>query len=182
MRYISQQTEQEIEEENLRARQIRWPSFMPFFWFGLAAVCGPFAAEELDFPWYWWALLGSGAFLFAILRRKPSMSVQTVRRFPASLALAAFALTAMLYQLSLPQAEPKNLLYYHNKGNLAITALVVAPPEMKQNSLQVLVESRSLRAEDLAVREPEVKGKSPEEEETEKAGVAEEGTAEEEEK
>ncbi len=159
MRYISQQTEQEIEEENLRARQIRWPSFMPFFWLGLAAVCGPFAAEELDFPWYWWTLLGLGALLFAILRRKPAISVQTVRRFPATLALAAFALTAMLYQLSLPQAEPKNLLYYHNKGNLTITALVVAPPEMKQNSLQVLVESRALRAEDLAVREPEVKGK-----------------------
>jgi len=35
----------------------------------------------------------------------------------------------------------------------------VSPPEMKQNSLQVLVESRSLRAEDLAVREPMVKGK-----------------------
>jgi len=159
MRYISQQTEQEIEEENLRARQIRWPSFMPFFWLGLAAVVGPFAAEELNFPWYWWLILGVGSLVFAILRRKSSMSVQTVRHFPASLALAAFALTAMLYQLSLPQAEPKNLLYYHNKGNVTVTALVIAPPEMKQSSLQVLVQSRSIQVEEMILREPEVTGK-----------------------
>jgi len=156
---FSSQDEKEIEEENLRARQIRWPAFMPFFWLGLAAVLGPFAAEELNFPWYWWAVLVIGCLLFTVLTRKPHKSVQTVRRFPGALALAAFALTAMFYQLSLPQAEPDNLLYYHNKGEVNITALVVAPPEMKQNSLQVLVKSLSLRAEDLAVREPEVNGK-----------------------
>lgn len=156
---FSSQDKKDIEEENLRARQIRWPSFMPFFWLGLAAVLGPFAAEEVNFPWYWWTVLGLGALLFTFISKKPRVSVQTVRRFPAALALAAFALTAMLYQLSLPQAKPDNLLYYHNKGEVNITALVIAPPEMKQNSLQVLVESRSLRAEDLAVREPEVNGK-----------------------
>ncbi len=155
---FSSQDQLEVEEENLRARQIRWPAFMPFFWLGLAAVLGPFAAEELNFPWFWWAVLGLGALLFTVLTRKPHQSVQTVRRFPAALALAAFALTAMLYQLSLPQADPDNLLYYHNKGEVNITALVIAPPEMKQNSLQILVESRSLRAENLAVREPEVNG------------------------
>ena len=156
---FSSQDEKEIEEENLRARQIRWPSFMPFFWLGLAAVLGPFAAEEVNFPWYWWTVLCLGALLFTVLSKKPQVRVQTVRRFPAALALAAFALTAMLYQFSLPQAEPDNLLYYHYKGKVNITALVITPPEMKQNSLQVLVESRSLRAENLAVREPEVKGK-----------------------
>jgi hypothetical protein len=34
---------------------------------------------------------------------KPHKTVQTVRRFPAALALVAFALTAMLYQWSLPK-------------------------------------------------------------------------------
>lgn len=159
MRDFSSQDDKEIEEQNLRSRQIRWPSFMPFFWLGLAAVLGPFAAEELNFPWFWWAVLGLGALLFTVLTRRPPQNVQTVRRFPAALALAAFSLTAMLYLLSLPQAEPNNLLYYHNRGKVSITALVVVPPEMKQNSLQILVESRTLRAEDLAVREPEVKGK-----------------------
>lgn len=159
MIYFSSPDKQETEEEQLRARQIRWPAFMPFFWLGLAAVLGSFAAEELNFPWYWWALLVLGALFFTVLSIKPHKSVQTVRRFPAALALAAFALTAMLYQLSLPQAEPDNLLYYHNKGKVIITALVIAPPEMKQNSMQILVESRSLRAEDLAVREPQVNGK-----------------------
>lgn len=156
---LSAQDENDIEEEKLRARQIRWPAFMPFFWLGLAAVVGPFASEELRFPWYWWMALGIGASLISILKRSKPTSVKSVRRFPAALALAVFALTAMLYQLSLPRAEPDNLLYYHNKGDLTITALVVAPPEMKENSLQVLVESRSLQAEELAVREPEVDGK-----------------------
>ena len=159
MAAFSSQNETETEEENLRARQIRLPAFMPFFWLGLAAVLGPFTAEEVNFPWYWWLVLGSLALFYTFFSKKPQVSFQTVRRFPAALALAAFALTAMLYQLSLPQAQPDNLLYYHNKGEVNITALVIAPPEMKQNSLQVLVESRSLRAEDLAVREPAVKGK-----------------------
>ncbi len=156
---FSSQNEKEIEEENLRARQIRWPSFMPFFWLGLAAVLGPFAAEEVNFPWYWWSVLGLGSLLFTVLSKKPRISILTVRRFPVALAFTAFAITAMLYQLSLPQEEPNNLLYYHGKGEVNIAALVIAPPETKQNSLQVLVESRSLRADDLAVREPEVKGK-----------------------
>ena len=156
---FSSRDEKEIEEANLRARQIRLPSFMPFFWLGLAAVFGPFAAEEFDFPWYWWAILGVAALLLALLRKRMLQKVQTVRRFPAALALAAFALTAMLYQLSLPKPEPGSLHYYHNKGNVLITALVVAPPEMTQNSLEIIVQSQSLRAEDLAVREPEVHGK-----------------------
>lgn len=155
----SQQDVTDTEEQNLRARQIRWPAFMPFFWLGLAAVVGSFAAEELNFPWYWWAVLGMGAILFTFLSKKPQSNIQTVRRFPAGLALAAFALTAMLYQMSLPLAEPDNLLYYHNKGKVTISALVIEPPEMKKSSLQIMVESRSLRAENLAVSEPEVTGK-----------------------
>ena len=155
----SQQDVTDTEEQNLRARQIRWPAFMPFFWLGLAAVVGSFAAEELNFPWYWWAVLGMGAILFTFLSKKPQSNIQTVRRFPAGLALAAFALTAMLYQMSLPLAEPDNLLYYHNKGKVTISALVIEPPEMKKSSLQIMVESQSLRAENLAVSEPEVTGK-----------------------
>ena len=156
---FSWQDENEIEEENLRARQIRWPAFMPFFWLGLAAVLGPFAGDELNFPWHWWAGLVVGALLFTILRRRPHEAVQTVRRLPAALTLAVFGLTAMLYQLSLPSNQPNNLLYYHKRGPVTITALVSSPPETKQNSLQVVVEAFSLRAENLPVREPEVEGK-----------------------
>ena len=156
---FSWQDEKDKEEENLRARQIRWPSFMPFFWLGLAAVLGPFAAEELSFPWHWWAGLVIGTLLFILLRRKPHEAVQTVRRLPAVLALTAFALTAMLYQLSLPSIQPNNLLYYHKRGPVTITGLVVSPPEIKQNSLQVVVEACSLKAENLPVREPQIDGK-----------------------
>ena len=86
MIYFSSQDAINTEEEKLRARQIRWPAFMPFFWLGLAGVIGPFAAEKLDFPWYWWAFLGLGALLFTVLLTKPHNTVQTVRRFPAALA------------------------------------------------------------------------------------------------
>jgi hypothetical protein len=37
MIYFSSQDAINTEEEKLRARQIRWPAFMPFFWLGLAA-------------------------------------------------------------------------------------------------------------------------------------------------
>ncbi len=156
---FSSQDEKDKEEADLRARQFRWPAFMPFFWLGLAAIIGPFAAEEFNFPWFWWLILAAAAILLIIFRKRSPKNVQTIRRFPAVLALAAFALTAMLYQLSLPEADPDNLLYYHNRGEVTVTALVVSPPEMTQNSLEIIVESQSLRAEELAVREPEVRGK-----------------------
>ena len=155
----SPEEQRELEEEKLRARQIRWPAFMPFFWMGLAAVMGSFAADLFEFLWYWWTGLLIGSLLLALLKHKDHNMVQTIRVFPVSLALAVFSLTAMLYQVSLPRAEPDNLLYYHNRGVVTINGIVVEPPELKQNSLQIVVESQSLRAEDLAVREPEVVGR-----------------------
>ena len=124
---FSSQDEKDKEEADLRARQFRWPAFMPFFWLGLAAIIGPFAAEEFNFPWFWWLILAAAAILLVIFRKRSPKNVQTIRRFPAVLALAAFALTAMLYQLSLPEADPDNLLYYHNRGEVTVTALVVSP-------------------------------------------------------
>ena len=93
-----------------------------------------------------------------MFHKKVQTPIQTIRRLPLSLVLAVFALTAMLYQISLPKNEPSNLIYYHNKGEVSLTGLVVAPAEAKQNSLQVRVEAQSLLAKNLVGQEPSVEG------------------------
>lgn len=139
--------------------KIRLPTFMPFFWMGLAAFLGPLAAEEINFPWYWWAILAGLFVLLSLLQKQAPAALQTIRHFPFSLALAAFALAAMLYQLRLPQATPDHLLYYHNKGQVRLTGVVTQPPETAQSTVEVVLQTESLRAEELAVHEPEIGGK-----------------------
>ena len=145
-------------EEKLRAQKIRLPSFMPFFWLALAAVVGSFASDKLNFPWFWWFLLALIGLLFSVFHKKVRTPIQTIRRLPLSLALFVFALSAMLYQISLPKNEPSKLIYYHNKGEVSLTGMVVAPAETKQNSLQVRVEAQSVLAKNLVGQEPSVKG------------------------
>ena len=153
-----QKTTEDDAEAKLRAQKIRLPSFMPFFWLALAAVVGSFSSDKLNFPWFWWFLLALIGLLLTVFHKKVQTPVQTIRRLPLSLVLVVFALTAMLYQISLPKNQPDNLIYYHNKGEVSLTGMVVAPAEAKQNSLQVRVEAQSLLAKNLVGQEPAVEG------------------------
>lgn len=155
---LSTDQQEKTEEEKLRAQKIRLPSFMPFFWLALAAVVGSFASDELKFPWYYWAALAFLALLLTVFHKKVQTPVQTIRTLPLSLILFVFCLTAMLYQISLPKTEPNNLIYYHNKGEVSLTGMVVAPATAKQNSLQVRVAAQSLLAKNLVGQEPSVEG------------------------
>ena len=155
---LSTDQQEKTEEEKLRAQKIRLPSFMPFFWLALAAVVGSFASDELKFPWYYWAALAFLALLLTVFHKKVQTPVQTIRTLPLSLILFVFCLTAMLYQISLPKNEPNNLIYYHNKGEVSLTGMVVAPATAKQNSLQVRVAAQSLLAKNLVGQEPSVEG------------------------
>lgn len=155
---LSTDQQEKTEEEKLRAQKIRLPSFMPFFWLALAAVVGSFASDELKFPWYYWAALAFLALLLTVFHKKVQTPVQTIRTLPLSLILFVFCLTAMLYQISLPKNEPNNLIYYHNKGKVSLTGMVVAPATAKQNSLQVRVAAQSLLAKNLVGQEPSVEG------------------------
>ena len=155
---LSTDQQEKTEEEKLRAQKIRLPSFMPFFWLALAAVVGSFASDELKFPWYYWAALAFLALLLTVFHKKVQTPVQTIRTLPLSLILFVLCLTAMLYQISLPKNEPNNLIYYHNKGEVSLTGMVVAPATAKQNSLQVRVAAQSLLAKNLVGQEPSVEG------------------------
>lgn len=155
---LSTDQQEKTEEEKLRAQKIRLPSFMPFFWLALAAVVGSFASDELKFPWYYWAALAFLALLLTVFHKKVQTPVQTIRTLPLSLILFVFCLTAMLYQISLPKNEPNNLIYYHNKGEVSLTGMVVAPATAKQNSLQVRVAAQSLLAKNLVGQEPSLEG------------------------
>lgn len=155
---LSTDQQEKTEEEKLWAQKIRLPSFMPFFWLALAAVVGSFASDGLKFPWYYWAALAFLALLLTAFHKKVQTPVQTIRTLPLSLILFVLCLTAMLYQISLPKNEPNNLIYYHNKGEVSLTGLVVAPATAKQNSLQVRVAAQSLLAKNLVGQEPSVEG------------------------
>lgn len=140
-----------------RKREFRFPAFMPFFWLGLAAIAGSFLADLIRLPWYLWAVLLVIGLLSSIIHfRKRKSAPATLRSIPFSLILSAFALTAMLYQLSLPVMSSRQLASYHLKGKVSLTGLVILPPEEKSSSLEVVVAAENIR---ISGKEQEVEGK-----------------------
>jgi competence protein ComEC len=133
------------------------PAFMPFFWLGLAALVGALAADVLRLPWGVWAGL-LGASLLALIwqaSRRSRLLVQ--RKLPLAAVSAAFCLTALLYQLSLPQDSPAWVGYYNERGIVELTGMVDAPPESHGDtiSLTVHVESLTPLSSDLAPLSPD---------------------------
>lgn len=140
-----------------RKREFRFPAFMPFFWLGLVAIAGSFLADLIQLPWYLWAVLLAIGILSSIIHFLKSKSPpETLRSIPFSLILCAFALTAMLYQLSLPVMSSRQLASYHLKGKVSLTGLVILPPEEKSSSLEVVVAAENIR---ISGKEHEVEGK-----------------------
>lgn len=140
-----------------RKRKFAFPAFMPFFWLGLSAIAGSFLADLIKFPWYLWAALLTIALLSSlILFHKRKNSPATFRSVPISLILSAFAISAMLYQLSLPAMSPRQLSFHHLKGKISLTGLVILPPEEKSSSLEVVVAAESLRIQGI---DQQVEGK-----------------------
>jgi competence protein ComEC len=140
-----------------RKRDFRFPAFMPFFWLGLAAIAGSFLADLIRLPWYLWAVLLAIGLLSSIIHfRKRKSAPATLRSIPFSLILGAFALTAMLYQLSLPVMSARQLASYHLKGKVSLIGLVILPPEEKSSSLEVVVAAENIR---VSGKEHEVEGK-----------------------
>ncbi len=137
--------ESEQSEIDVLKRKFRLPAFMPLFWLGMAAIVGPVLGQMVKIPWYWWGGLVLIAITSILIKPKNKTPIQTLRSVPGGLIVAALGMTAMLYQLSLPTLKPDNLLYYHQKGKLTITGLVIAPPEEKTSSLEVVVKSEYLR-------------------------------------
>ena len=133
-----------------RKRKFAFPAFMPFFWLGLAAIAGSFLADLIEFPWYLWAALLTVSLLSSLIHfHKCKNSPATFCSVPISLILSAFALSAMLYQLSLPVMSPRQLSFHHLKGKISLTGLVILPPEEKSSSLEVVVATESLRMQGI---------------------------------
>ncbi|HQQ38666.1 MAG TPA: hypothetical protein PK086_03900, partial [bacterium] len=124
--------------------QVHIPAFMPFFWLGLAALVGALAADALRLPWAAWAGL-LGASLLALIwqaSRRSRLLVQ--RKLPLAAVAAAFCLTALLYQLSLPQESPAWVGYYNERGLVELTGIVDAPSEARGDTLSLTVRVKSL--------------------------------------
>lgn len=127
-----------------RKREFRFPSFMPFFWLGLAGIAGPLVSDQIGLGWYWWAGLACLGLMSLFLNRRKTPAVQTVRSLPVGLVLLFFSLTAMLYQLRLPQDGQNQLTWYHQKGKITLTGVVSAPPETRPTSLEVVVRAEKV--------------------------------------
>ena len=142
--------------------QVHIPAFMPFFWLGLAALMGPLVADALRLSWGAWAAL-LGASLLALIwqaSRRSRLLVQ--KKLPIASVATAFCLTALLYQLSLPQDNPAWVGYYNERGAVELTGIVDTPPELRGDTLNltVRVESLTLLSSDPAPAFPdEVRGR-----------------------
>ncbi|MEA4811452.1 MAG: ComEC/Rec2 family competence protein [Anaerolineaceae bacterium] len=142
--------------------EIRIPAIKPFFWLALAALLGPLAAEQLKLDWGPWLLLSFFGLLFAFLEKGRRPRLLPSYRLPSGLALGAFALSAMLYVLSLPPFTPQFAAYYNEKGDLDLQVLVIEPPEWRdgrQNLIAKIERIEPLYMEAGAVDYSKIRGK-----------------------
>lgn len=124
--------------------QVHIPAFMPFFWLGLAALVGALAADALRLPWGAWAGLLGVSLLALIWQASRRSRLLVQRKLPLAAVAAAFCLTALLYQLSLPQESPAWVGYYNERGLVELTGMVDAPPEAHGDTLSLTVRVKSL--------------------------------------
>ena len=124
--------------------QVHIPAFMPFFWLGLAALVGALAADALRLPWGAWAGLLGASLLAALWQASRRSRLLVQRKLPLAAVAAAFCLTALLYQLSLPQESPAWVGYYNERGSIELTGVVDAPPEVRGDTLSLTVRVESL--------------------------------------
>lgn len=142
--------------------QVHIPAFMPFFWLGLAALVGALAADALRLPWAAWAGLLGASLLVLIWQASRRSRLLVQKELPLAAVAAAFCLTALLYQLSLPQESSAWVGYYNERGAVELTGIVDTPPELRGDTLNltVRVESLTLLSSDPAPAFPdEVRGR-----------------------
>jgi len=124
--------------------QVHIPAFMPFFWLGLAALVGALAAQALRLPWGAWAGLLVASLLALIWQASRRSRLLVQKKLPLAAVAAVFCLTALLYQLSLPQDNPAWVGYYNERGIVELTGIVDTPPELHGDSLSLTVRIESL--------------------------------------
>ena len=133
--------------------KVHIPTFMPFFWLGLAAIAGSLLSDWLGFDWQYW--LAGGVIclvlLFALPRQKP------LRKVPATMLLLVCCLTAMLYQFTLPGNTASDIHTYIGEGIVSFSGTVTEPPESSGSSVRYVISAEKL--EEKGASTQEVKGK-----------------------
>ncbi len=138
----------------LKTRQ-KSPPFMPFFWLGISFFGGLLLANAL--PWHWgiWAGLLVPALAGLILSRvfvnrwrMPDWLATLNRwlvRMPPFLIPVAFFAGALIFSLNRINISPQQVGWYNERGTVVVEALVIKPPVMHNQTLNLVVQVQTLR-------------------------------------
>ena len=124
--------------------EIKIPKLKPFFWLALAALLGALAAEWLKLDWLPWLVLAAFGALMGFFELRGRSRLLPKARLPLGLALAAFALGAIVYVFSLPVFNPQFCAFYNEKSDVDLEVVVVEPPEARDGSQNLVVKVVSL--------------------------------------
>ena len=125
---------------------------MPLLWLSAAFLAGILLGSWQPLTWPVWIGLAGAAFLVGLFEGRlsaPATVFKTWRKIsplPLGMLLAALLAGAGRYALSLPSYSPTDLAYYNDRGEVQVTGLVVAAPEVKATRT-----SLTLQIKDLAV-------------------------------
>ena len=125
--------------------EIKIPQLKPFFWLAIAAALGTLTAEWLELDWLPWLALSLFGALIAFFEIHRRSRLLPKAHLPLGLALAAFALSAMLYVFSLPVFNSQFIAFYNEKGDVDLEVMVVEPPDLRDGSQNLVVKVISLR-------------------------------------
>ncbi len=106
---------------------------MPLIWLSLAFLGGLILGDWLEASWpVWLAASMAAATLAFVLRRLDRFRISPAPLF-VFLLPAAFFGGALRFQLSQPALTPQSLAWYNDRGALAITGVIAAPPDRRDS-------------------------------------------------
>jgi competence protein ComEC len=125
---------------------------MPLLWLSAAFLAGILVGSWQPLTWPLWIGLAAAAFLIGLFEGRlaaPATVFRTWRKIsplPLGILLAALLAGAGRYSMALPSYIPGALAYYNDRGEVQLTGLVIAAPEVKATGT-----SLRLQIKDLAV-------------------------------
>ncbi len=143
-----------MEETSQGVTRSPFQGFMPFFWMALAFTVGILLADWIMVsPWLW----GGGvvlcllALFLGLALPKTLTITHLLRRWteidrwlPGAVLAAIFFLGAWRYAAAQPMITPNHAAYYNDRGKVQVVGKVVDYPEIRDNTINLVVQVQSL--------------------------------------
>jgi competence protein ComEC len=134
---------------------------LPLLWLSAAFLAGILLGSWQPLTWQLWIGLAAAAFLVGLFEGRLAASAPVFKNWrkisplPLGILLAALLAGAGRYSMALPSYSPGDLAYYNDRGEVQVTGLVVAAPEVKATGTILRLQIKDLAVVAAATAPPQ---------------------------